>query len=128
MIFIALFVCIAVAIVIGIIIPKKSTYTKLDRIGFITNIVLSVLYIPLSIYGIFSLFAADSMFMYPESLQKIIDILISVGICLPFVSVASIALSVVFRKIGKRYLSFVIQFIPIIIFLIMLVSFELIYK
>ena len=108
------------------VIPKKENYNKLDKIGFIFNIILSVLYVPMSLYGIFSLFAADSMFMYSETIQKIIDLMITIGITLPFVSVLGIVLSVIFRKKGKRILSFTIQFIPLILFIVMVVTFELI--
>ena len=126
MFFIGIFLCIVVAIVIGTVIPKKENYNKLDKIGFIFNIILSVLYVPMSLYGIFSLFAADSMFMYSETIQKIIDLMITIGITLPFVSVLGIVLSVIFRKKGKRILSFTIQFIPLILFIVMVVTFELI--
>ena len=126
MFFIGIFLCVVVAIVIGTVIPKKENYNKLDKIGFIFNIILSVLYVPMSLYGIFFLFAADSMFMYSETIQKIIDLMITIGITLPFVSVLGIVLSVIFRKKGKRILSFTIQFIPLILFIVMVVTFELI--
>ena len=126
MFFIGIFLCVVVAIVIGTVIPKKENYNKLDKIGFIFNIILSVLYVPMSLCGIFSLFAADSMFMYSETIQKIIDLMITIGITLPFVSVLGIVLSVIFRKKGKRILSFTIQFIPLILFIVMVVTFELI--
>ena len=126
MFFIGIFLCVVVAIVIGTVIPKKENYNKLDKIGFIFNIILSVLYVPMSLYGIFSLFAADSMFMHSETIQKIIDLMITIGITLPFVSVLGIVLSVIFRKKGKRILSFTIQFIPLILFIVIVVTFELI--
>lgn len=126
MVFIGVFVCVAIAIVIGVVIPKKENYTKLDKIGFIFNIILSILYVPMSLYGIFSLFASDSMFMYSETIQKIIEFMITIGITMPFSSVICIVLSVVFRKKGRRILSFTIQFIPLILFVIMVVTFELI--
>lgn len=126
MVFIGVFVCVAIAIIIGVVIPKKENYTKLDKIGFIFNIILSILYVPMSLYGIFSLFASDSMFMYSETIQKIIEFMITIGITMPFSSVICIVLSVVFRKKGRRILSFTIQFIPLILFVIMVVTFELI--
>lgn len=126
MVFIGVFVCVAIAIVIGVVIPKKENYTKLDKMGFIFNIILSILYVPMSLYGIFSLFVSDSMFMYSETIQKIIEFMITIGITMPFSSVICIVLSVVFRKKGRRILSFTIQFIPLILFVIMVVTFELI--
>ncbi len=65
---------IAAAFIGSFVIPKRGTYNRLDKLGFIFNIILSVLYIPISLFGIFSLFAADSMFMYPETIQKIIEL------------------------------------------------------
>ena len=126
MFFIGILVCVAIAVVLGIVIPKKENYTKLDKIGFIFNIILSILYVPMSLYGIFSLFAADSMFMYSKTIQKIIELMITIGITLPFASVLGIVLSVIFRKKGKRILGFIIQFIPLVLFVIMVVTFELI--
>ena len=126
MYFIGIVLCVIVAVVIGAVIPKKENYSKLDKIGFVFNIILSVLYIPMSLYGIFSLFAADSMFRYPEPIQKIIGIMITIGITLPFVSVFGIFFSVVFRKKGKRIISFIIQFVPLILFIVMVVTFEFI--
>lgn len=126
MFFIGLFICIAIAVIVGVAIPKKDNYKNLDRIGFIFNIILSVLYVPLSLYGIFSLFFADSMFMYSETIQKIIELMIAIGITLPFVSVLSIVFSVVFRKKGKQILSFTVQFIPLVLFAVMVVTFGLI--
>ena len=126
MFFIGIFVCVVIAVVLGIVIPKTENYTKLDKIGFIFNIILSILYVPMSLYGIFSLFASDSMFMYSETIQKIIEFMITIGITMPFSSVICIVLSVVFRKKGRRILSFTIQFIPLILFVIMVVTFELI--
>ena len=98
MFFIGIFLCVVIAVVFGTVMPKKENYNKLDKIGFIFNIILSVLYVPMSLYGIFSLFAADSMFMYSEAIQKIIDLMITIGITLPFVSALSIVFSVIFRK------------------------------
>ena len=128
MFFICIFLCVIIAVIIGVVIPKKDNYNKLDKIGFISNIILSILYVPISLYGIFSLFAADSMFMYSDTIQKIIGLMITIGLTLPFVSVLSIVLSVVFRKKGKRILGFTIQFVPLILFVIMLITFELIYN
>lgn len=126
MFFIGIFVCVVIAVVLGIVIPKKENYTKLDKIGFIFNIILSVLYVPMSLFGIFSLFSADGMFMYSETIQKVIALMITIAITLPFASVLGILLSIVFRKKGKRILGFIIQFIPLVLFVIMVVTFELI--
>lgn len=126
MLFTAVLICVVVAVIIGIVVPKKAVYNKLDKAGFILNIVLSVIYVPMSFVGVFSLFAADSMSMYSDTIQMIIEIMIYIGITLPFMSVIDIVLSVILRKRGKRILSFVIQFIPLILFIIMVVTLALI--
>lgn len=126
MFLIGIFLCVAIAIVIGVAMPGKENYGKLDKLGVVLNIVLSVLYVPMSLYGIFSLFAADSMFLYSETIQKIIEFMITIGVSLPFVSVFAITLSVVFRRKGRRVSSFLIQFIPLLLFVVMAVTFEVI--
>ena len=126
MFFIGIFLCVVVAIVIGTVIPKKENYNKLDKIGFIFNIILSVLYVPMSLYGTFYIFAVDRMSLYSATIQKIIALMIKMGVTLPYISVLGIVLSVIFRKKGKRILSFTIQFVPLILFVIMVVTFELI--
>lgn len=126
MFLIGIFLCVVIAVVIGAAMPGKENYGKLDKLGVVLNIVLSVLYVPMSLYGIFSLFAADSMFLYSETIQKIIEFMITIGVSLPFVSVFAITLSVVFRRKGRRISSFLIQFIPLLLFVVMAVTFEVI--
>ncbi len=112
-----------VALVIALLIPKKKDYeyNAIDKWGVVFNIVLSAIYIPLSIAGIFMIFFADN----PTGLTKIqLNLLydaIFCGVSTPLVSIVSILTSVVARKRGKRKLSFVIQFLPIVIFIIAII-------
>ena len=124
MFFIGIFLCVVIAVIVGIAIPKRGDYSKSDRIGVVFNVILSVLYVPMSLFSVFSLFAADSMLMYSEPARKIVELMITVGLSMPFVSILCIALSVFFRKKQKRALSFTVQFIPCILFIIMIVAFE----
>lgn len=124
MFFIALLACLVVGLLVCLFVPLDHKYTTLDKIGLVTNILLAVLYIPLSLFGLFSVFAADSMFMYSELIQKIISFMILLGLILPFLSVASIVISVVLRKKGKSIASFLIQFVPIVHLLIILSVFN----
>ena len=105
--------------------PKTAKYTRLDRAGVVLNAILSVAYVPLSLLGVFSVFAADGMSLFSKAIQVIIEIMIFLGVSLPFVSVAAIALSVIFRRKGKHALGFVIQFAPLMIFVFMIVVFAL---
>ena len=127
MYYFAIFICLVITVVIGIMIPKKPTYTKLDRLGVVFNVVLGALYIPLSLIGVMSVFAADSINTYSQSLQMFVKFLICCGVMMPFISLFGIGLSIVFRKEGKTLPSFVVQFIPLAVFLIMFISFGFIY-
>lgn len=123
---IGLFLCIVASIVAGFVLFKKRDYNKLDRLSFIFNIILSICYVPISLFGFFSVFAADSMSMHAKFIQKIIEIMIVIGLTIPYVSILSILFSVILRKKGKSILGFIIQFIPLILFIIMVAIFELI--
>ena len=122
------------ALVIGvaalIIMAFKKTEPKqnstLDTAGVFFNILLSVLYVPLSLYGIFSVFAADSMFLYSSGVQKMIELMVGIGVSLPFASILSIMTSVALRRKGISVLSFAIQFVPLLLFIVMIVVFELV--
>ena len=120
---IGLLLCIIIAVLIGILTPKKAPYNKLDKAGFILNILLAVLYIPLSFWTIVCvLWFGDFSFFYPKALQTVIKIGEIVAMALPFISALSVMLSVIFRKRGKRKLSLIIQFIPVMIVIIIIVS------
>ncbi|MBQ5889426.1 MAG: hypothetical protein IIW73_00525 [Clostridia bacterium] len=123
---IGIFLCLVASIVVGIVLSKKGDYNKLDRMSFIFNIILSVCYVPISLFGFFSVFAADSMSMHTEFIQKIIEIMIVIGLMIPHASILSILFSVILRKKGKSVLGFIIQFIPLVLFIIMAATFELI--
>ena len=119
---IGLLLCIIIAVLIGILTPKKAPYNKLDKAGFILNILLAVLYIPLSFWTIVGvLWFGDFSFFYPKALQTMIKIGEIVAMALPFISALSVMLSVIFRKRGKRKLSLIIQFIPVMIVIIIIV-------
>ena len=74
-----------VVLLIAIFIPKKNgyEYNSLDKKGVIFNIVLSCIYVPLSIASIFT--------------------------------------SAITRKRGKSKFSFIIQFLPILVFVVMII-------
>ena len=118
MFFIALVACMVTGLIVCLFVAPSRKYTKLDKVSLATNVVLAILYLPISLFGVFLVFAADSMFMYSELIQKIISFMIYLGLTLPFVSVASIVLSVVLRKKGKSLVSFLIQFVPLFLALL----------
>jgi len=122
----ALVICVAALIIMAFKTPEPKQNGTLDTAGVFFNILLSVLYVPLSLYGIFSVFAADSMFLYSSGVQKVIELMVGIGVSLPFASILSIMTSVALRRKGISVLSFAIQFVPLLLFVIMIVVFELV--
>lgn len=105
------------------LIPKKQgyEYSSLDKKGVVINIILSIVYVPLSIIGVFTIFFADAPAQYNSSLKNLlVDDIIMIGFSIPFLSIASIFTSVLARKKGKSKFSFIVQFLPIPIFIVML--------
>lgn len=111
-----------IALVIALLIPKKKDYeyNALDKKGVIFNIVLSVIYVPLSLAGVFMIFFADNPTGLTEGQLRLLETGIYCGISVPLIAIASIFASIVARKRGKRIFSFVIQFLPLIMFLLAL--------
>lgn len=118
-------ICSFIALIVCVFLPKRVQYNKLDKIGLVLNIILSVIYVPISLFGVFSVMMADAMHMYSETVKIILSFMIYLGISLPIISIVSIALSVFFRKKGKSVLSFFLQFIPLFVFAIIVIVFEL---
>ena len=115
---------VVVILVIVFFIPKKKEYeyNSLDKKGVIFNVILSIIYVPLSIMGFFTIFFADAPAEINSSLKNLlIDIIIWLGFSIPLLSIASIFASVLARKRGKSKFSFIIQFLPIPVFVVMLI-------
>ena len=113
-----------VVLLIAIFAPKKNgyEYNSLDKKGVIFNIVLSCVYVPLSIGGLFTIFFWDSPTTnYSELKILLLDIITWIGLSIPLLSIASIFTSVVTRKRGKSKFSFVIQFLPMLVFVVMII-------
>ena len=109
-----------VALLVALFIPEKKgiVYSGLDKAGFVLNIVLSLLYIPLSLAGLFMLFFADNPVGLTDAQERLLYTGIDFGMSTALVSIPSIFTSIVARKRGKRIFSFLIQFLPLIVFLI----------
>ena len=121
---VALFICIAAFTLVAFKTPVPKQNSTLDTAGVFLNILLSLLYVPLSLYGIFSVFAADSMSLYSAGVQKAIELMIGIGVSLPFASILSIMTSVALRRKGISVPSFAVQFVPLLLFIVMLIIFE----
>ena len=114
----------AIVLVMAFFIPKKDghEYNSLDKKGVITNIILSIIYVPLSVMGVFTIFFADAPAEMNSSLKNLlINIIIWIGFSVPVLSIAGIFASVTARKRGKSKFSFIIQFLPIPFFIIMII-------
>lgn len=96
--------------------PKVAEYNRLDRIGIATNIILSILYVPMSLIGVASVFAFDTP--HGAAVSAALGSLVPLGVSLPFVSLFFMILSVRFRRAGHSVASFVLQFIPLFVFAI----------
>lgn len=110
-------------IIIAALMPKKKgyEYTSLDKKGVITNIVLAVLYVPLSIMGMFTIFFADAPMDNYSALKKaLLYAVCYLGLTVPGLSAGSIFISIILRKRGHSKTSFIIQFVPLALFLILL--------
>jgi len=113
-----------IVLIIAIFAPKKNgyEYNSLDKKGVIFNIVLSCVYVPLSIAGVFTIFFWDAPTAnYSELKILLLDIITWFGLSIPLVSIASIFTSVITRKRGKSKFSFIIQFLPILVFIVMII-------
>lgn len=116
-------IAVVALLIIALLIPQKKGYecNRLDKKGKILNIILSYVYIPLSILGVFMIFFADNPIGLTPMRLKLLYTAISFGVSMPFVSVISIFISIVTRKRGKSKFSFAIQFLPTAVFIIAIV-------
>ncbi len=112
-----------VMLAIAFFVPKKKDYeyNALDKKGVILNIVLSVIYIPMSFAGVCMIFFADNPIGLTPIELNLLYTAIYFGISLPLVSVGSVFSSVVARKRGKSKFSFFVQFTPIVVFIIAII-------
>lgn len=105
------------ALVIALLIKRKDgvIYTALDKRGKDMNIILSIIYIPMSFMAIFTMFFFDDPSVKGLS-YSILTTAVSIGFLTPIISIIGIFLSIVLRKRGKSVLSFKVQFAGLISF------------
>lgn len=115
-----------ILIVLMFAIPKKNgyEYNILDKKGIISNVVLSCVYVLLSVITISLIFLPDGAYSKYSSLKQLLfNVVINIAVVCPFISLASITTSVISRKRGKSKFSFAVQFVPLFAFAIFLVVF-----
>ena len=95
---------------------------KLDKLGIVFNVVLSVFYIPFSFFCFMLLMVSEMAIGATNPIYIcIIDVFCVVDFFIPLLCLVGIALSIWFRKKGYTICSFVIQFLPLVVFVLDLV-------
>lgn len=95
-------------------IKKFGSYSKLDRVSIILNVILAITY--LSVYVMSSLMFMVNGKSYYNQFDGLVKVFHFAEFIVPLACVISISLSVKWRKIGKSVQAFWIQFFPVVIF------------
>lgn len=104
---------------------EVSGMKMLDKISMISNIILGLLYVPLSFFCLLLQMASDGTVGATNPIYiQMNRIFCMAALTVPFFCVVGIVLSIVFRKKGCHVWSFIIQFLPIVVFGLDLVLLE----
>ena len=96
--------------------------TKLDKPGRILNVILGIIYVPLSLFSWLSQMISEGTIGATNQLYiALVDIFCVIAFFVPLLCAAGILISAILRRKGRYILSFVIQFLPLIIFILNLV-------
>lgn len=95
-------------------IKKFGSYSKLDRVSIIFNVILAIAY--LSVYVMSNLIFMVNGKFYDNQFDVLAKVFRFAEFIVPLACVISIALSVKWRKLGKSIQGFWIQFFPVVIF------------
>ena len=94
---------------------RRRSVKKIDTVTLVTNVLLSIGYVPLSLFALFGVMMYDNP---PD--HAFADFLLQAGVGLsvftPLACIMCIAASVAARRQGKGKFAFFIQFLPIIVF------------
>lgn len=92
---------------------------KHNKIGILLNIIMGVIYVPLSIFSWLLQMASESTMDATNPVYiTLVRIFCVIAFLIPFLCVAAILLSVLIRKKGHGVLSIVISFIPLMVFIL----------
>jgi len=118
-VFIFLFFCLVVKNKRNL--PSKQRIV-LDRVGLVTNILLAILYIPVSVTGFFFGMVGEAFIHTGTSLQlAICDFVGYLGIATPVAAYGGLIVSVILRKFELSLHSFLYQFSGLIYLLFLYV-------
>ncbi len=96
---------------------ENVSTNKLDRVGYVFNIVLSIIYIPISFFSWLLFMASEATIGATNQVFiAMINIFCCITLVIPLLCFLGILLSVRFRRKGYSVWSFVIQFLPLILF------------
>lgn len=111
--------------IVGIIKPfqlrkifeRGTTMKKLDKAGYICNIILSIVYISISFLSWLLFMASEATIGATNQVFiAMINLFCFITLTIPLLCILGIFLSVRLRKRGHSIWSFVVQFIPAVVF------------
>ena len=92
---------------------------KLDKLGRVFTVILSVLYFPMAfISWLMQMVSVDAMNATNPVYIALIKIVCAIAFLMPLLCVACVVVAVLLRKRGCSVLSFLIQLAPLVIFLL----------
>ena len=92
---------------------------KLDKIGKIFNVILGITYIPLSLFSWLLQMASEITMEATNSIYiTLINVFCVVCFIIPLLCIAGIIVSVILREKGYSKSSFIVQFVPLAIFIL----------
>ena len=95
---------------------------KIDKLRRTFNIILTVLYFPLSLFSwLMQMVSVDTIDATNPLYITWINIFCIISFLIPFLCIAGIVLSILWRKKGHSVPSFIVQLIPLAVFILNLV-------
>ena len=92
---------------------------KLDKLGRVFNIVLGIIYVPLSLFGWLMQMTSESAMDATNPLYiTLIEIFCIISFIIPFLCAGCIIASVILRKKERSIGAFIVQFIPLFVFVL----------
>ena len=92
---------------------------KIDKLGRMFNIILTVLYVPLSLFSwLMQMVSVDTIDATNPVYITWINIFCIISFLIPLLCIAGIVVSVLLRRKGHTVPSFIVQFIPLAVFIL----------
>ena len=92
---------------------------EIDKAGRILNWILGAIYVPISFFSWLLQMASEGTIDATNPLYiTLIEIFCIISFIIPFLCIAGIIVSLILRKKGYSISSFVVQFLPLVIFIL----------